>query len=276
MSTTDKVHLLKVSADPWTLSRQLSTDAPQCCEAGFACFKRLGRALIHNTTVTDLDLGNNAGRDKGVEDLAHELLVNAGLLSLDLTDNNVGLVGAEALAALAIRTESLTSLCLRANRLGDAGARAMAGAVGSSAMLRHLDLGGNGIGDAGAGHLADALRMVPPEGAAALRTLTLDNNHIGDDGAARFAVALKHNRSLQTLSLRCNRIQEKGEGWLAHATGGANLTRTVLLRTFDATKSFRFQSDVDALAAQVSGPGGSDAQQLDDHLWTEEHPLTSY
>eukprot|EP00747_Dinoflagellata_sp_TGD_P169159 gnl/TRDRNA2_/TRDRNA2_197396_c0_seq1.p1 gnl/TRDRNA2_/TRDRNA2_197396_c0~~gnl/TRDRNA2_/TRDRNA2_197396_c0_seq1.p1 ORF type:complete len:264 (+),score=31.36 gnl/TRDRNA2_/TRDRNA2_197396_c0_seq1:83-874(+) len=164
-----------------------------------ARFENAVALLLHDASVTTLDLGNSQLRDEGAQRLAVALERNASLTTLHLRINRVGDKGVEMLAAALEHHASLMTLDLFYNEIGDHGAESLAKVLEVSTSLTILHLGGNRIGDLGAEHLAAAL-----EHNTSLTTLHLGSNRIGDKGAERLAAALEHNTSVTTLDLDGN------------------------------------------------------------------------
>ena len=94
----------------------------------------------------------------------------------------------------------------------------------------------------------------------------LDGNRVSDEGAVHLARMLQRNSTLQVLRLRNTDIGKRGEGWLGRSTGGFQLGREVLLRSFDPLKSFGFTSEIGERSAQVQGPGGKDHDAMMNNL----------
>ncbi|TPX49357.1 hypothetical protein SeMB42_g01811 [Synchytrium endobioticum] len=120
----------------------------------------------------------------------------------------ISLVDCERLAAgLKGRMRCLHTLVLRTSRLDDHHARILCHALLDSTPIKHLDLSNNRIGDAGARGLAKVLASQQNSG---LCDLVLGNNRIGQIGAHSLGRCFTKNRTLQSLSLRLNRLGDVG------------------------------------------------------------------
>ena len=128
---------------------------------------------------------------------------------LDVADNSLGDAGVSALVAALCQPgcgAQLRFLGLAKNAIGDDGGCAIAGwlQLGGGA-LQHLELRDNGLADRAAAALAAVLR-----GPSALEHLSLFHNSVGRRGAAAPHLdALRANRTLGTLDLRLNLIDER-------------------------------------------------------------------
>ena len=191
----------------------------------------LCEALKSNDTVTSLNLSfNSLGREGGYA-LAEMLELNGSLVVLDCghcdltTDNVVALMSVlranELIASLSIQNcrtfsraediakhttrmldfnRNLVTLNFDRNHVGDEGAILFASVLeNKNKSLRNLHLSGNKIGVTG----AEALASLLIRGKCGLLTLDLSSNRICDDGAVAFGAALRANKVLRTLNLKC-------------------------------------------------------------------------
>ena len=140
--------------------------------------RALDRLARGDPTLTELDLSLldlfDGGSDAEVQRLATALVGNSTLTYLDLGDNSIGAEGARALAEMLPGNATLTTLYLGWNSIGPEGARALAELLPGNSTLKALDLYGNSIGAEGARALAEMLA-----GNSTLTTLDLSDNFIG-------------------------------------------------------------------------------------------------
>eukprot|EP00049_Salpingoeca_infusionum_P012652 m.232884 g.232884 ORF g.232884 m.232884 type:complete len:415 (-) comp15239_c0_seq1:237-1481(-) len=144
--------------------------------------------------------------DSDAKLIGDALLINTTVTSIFMGDNNIHARGAKALARGLKHNETLTGyLFMFKNSIGDHGAMAFADALQTNGYLRELNLQSNGIGDQGAAALAQALKNN-----ASLTHLYLNGNVIGDEGALALAGSLKLNECLESLDMRRNAMTEHG------------------------------------------------------------------
>ncbi len=125
----------------------------------------LGRSLLTNSSLKELDLSCNAGVTRyGAVSLAGGLAVNTGLQVLNAKGCSIGMAGATAMANMLRRNHSLTDLNLGGNpsdKRGAAvqcyGALAIALALRTNTTLRALRMPASGIEEAGATYMAHML-----------------------------------------------------------------------------------------------------------------------
>jgi Ran GTPase-activating protein (RanGAP) involved in mRNA processing and transport len=107
--------------------------------------KTLATALKKNTTVTELNLVNNAVGDEGASALADALKVNSSVTTIWLGGNRIRDEGAAALAdALKVNT-SMTIIFLSCNNFGKLGALALADALKVNTSVTYISLYDNAI-----------------------------------------------------------------------------------------------------------------------------------
>ncbi|EQB77572.1 protein NLRC3 [Camelus ferus] len=102
--------------------------------------KALGQALQLNTSLTSLDLQENAIGDEGASAVASALKANTALTALYLQVASIGALGAQALGEALAVNRTLEILDLRGNAIGVAGAKALANALKVNSSLRRLKL----------------------------------------------------------------------------------------------------------------------------------------
>lgn len=163
-------------------------------------FTPLSNALLLNRSVQKLSLLNNRLRDAGTQKLAHVLMTNTTLTSLNVAFNIIGVDGIRALAHALTRNTSLTRLMVGVNSFGVDGAQAIADMLRQNATLMYLNLVGCQIGPKGAQAIANALI----ENNSTLTSLDISNNMIEMQGLEAFAYVLMRNSTLSWLSISDN------------------------------------------------------------------------
>jgi Ran GTPase-activating protein (RanGAP) involved in mRNA processing and transport len=202
----------------------------------------LASSLASNGKLRELILnGNNIG-DKGVGALAESLAQNRLLRALSISENtSITETGARAISrilqsrtsglenlriniveggkiladALSIN-KSLVSLSLYCRRtdmsICDDGLRALAAGLSRNSTLQELELSGiTAITAAGLRSLKQYFRSP----LCALKTLFIQSINFGDEGAYALADALRHNKSLQSLSFFGEMGGITSKGWEA-------------------------------------------------------------
>jgi hypothetical protein len=100
----------------------------------------IARALLHNSSLQDLDLSNNRVGDCGGEAIAHALISNGTLRDLKLSNNILGTRGASAVAMALCTNSSLRCLDLSTVQLCEQTYTSLSKAVDTNKMLRTLIL----------------------------------------------------------------------------------------------------------------------------------------
>ena len=138
----------------------------------------LAEVLGKNKLLRTLDIGGNYNMGlEGIKAFAKALITNTTLTELNLSDNKISDEGGKALAeALKINT-TLTTLIILKNFISNEGAKAIAEVLKTNTTLTKIDLGENHIGVEGVDALVNALKRN-----TTLTTLILyDNNQIPFD-----------------------------------------------------------------------------------------------
>ncbi|XP_068162237.1 leucine-rich repeat-containing protein 45 isoform X2 [Antennarius striatus] len=163
----------------------------------------LGRALHHDTGVTELLLTDCMLTEEGAKLLLTGLFQNTTVKVLDLKGNNLRAEGAKVLGKLLTHNQSLNRLVLEWNALGvwDEGFSLFCEGLASNAGLQQLDLRNNQISHQGASELALALKFNDT-----LEVLDLRWNNVGLLGGRALLEALQRNQSLVQLELAGNNI----------------------------------------------------------------------
>lgn len=154
-------------------------------------------ALAGNTVVRTLSMWSNNITDGAP--FAALLRTNSTLTELDLGDNPWGAAGIASIVQALQQNDSLRELCLFDTKLLDDSAALVAAALARKCSLETIDLGWNHISDRGVLSLASALRSN-----RALKTLYLWKNKCTDEGALAIADMLMVNRTLTHVDLEHN------------------------------------------------------------------------
>ena len=140
------------------------------------------RAAGSNTTLTQLDIGENGIGAEGGGKLAHGFTINTTLTQLHIRRNLIGDEGGGKLADATIST-TLTQLDIGYNGIGAEGVGTLADALTMNTTLTQLDITWNAIGTEGGGKLADALTI---------NTTVTQLHIIGTKHLRELALALPH------------------------------------------------------------------------------------
>lgn len=103
----------------------------------------LRRLQQNDPSLVHLDLFSQDHQpigDEGAQAIAEALLENTSLSTLKLGDNNIGAEGAQAIAKTLRINTSLRTLWLGGNNIGDRGAEAIAVALQTNTTLQNLNL----------------------------------------------------------------------------------------------------------------------------------------
>eukprot|EP00019_Armaparvus_languidus_P004152 CAMPEP_0168604022 /NCGR_PEP_ID=MMETSP0420-20121227/15064_1 /TAXON_ID=498008 /ORGANISM="Pessonella sp." /LENGTH=292 /DNA_ID=CAMNT_0008643089 /DNA_START=46 /DNA_END=922 /DNA_ORIENTATION=- len=164
------------------------------CRVTDDSFAQFIEALKVNTTLTEIDFGENELGDEGAKYIGDVLKVNTTLKSILLYHNEIGDAGVSYIAEALKLNNTLNCIdfwsdecCL---------VLAIAEALKVNTVLTALLLPGNAIGDAGVKHFADVLKVN-----TTLTSLNVGGNQIGEDGVRDIAKALKVNSTLANIQL---------------------------------------------------------------------------
>ncbi|XP_078528711.1 NACHT, LRR and PYD domains-containing protein 3-like [Lissotriton helveticus] len=187
---------------------KLQTLRLNSCSFTASCFGDLASVLETNTSLTELNLGDNDKlTDTGVKKLCEGLkhpnckLQTLRLYGCSLTDSCC-----EDFASVLETNTSLTRLDLRWNELGDAGVKKLCeGLKHPNCKLQTLGMDGCSLTDSCCEDLASVL-----EKNTSLTELELHSNDLGDAGVKKLCEGLKHpNCKLQKLSLGFVRLSRE-------------------------------------------------------------------
>lgn len=162
------------------------------------------QALMHNSTLSTLDLRHCGIRDRGAELLMGSLEINRSLTSLNLESNLLGDDGVSFLAKGVLAGSRILTLCLGDNCFGPEGCKVIAEMLKQSLTLTSLMLRNSCFNDA-AQHLSEALSRN-----AALTSLDLSFNKLDGDFADAFVQGLAQNTTLRSLRLQGNNLGDQG------------------------------------------------------------------
>jgi len=193
----------------------------------------ISSALLVNSQIRSLNLGDNWLRDDGTHALAQVFSTNTALTSINLSDNRIGLPGVISLCQHLGENSTLAELSLKDNALTDRAAKELAEAFKQSGSLTKIDLSynefteeaGKFFGDMLNGHslLLDVnlkwnnLKAKGGRDVAAglssnqvLNRIDLGWNGLGDDGIKHVSEMLKQNAALTHLDISHNRVNPAG------------------------------------------------------------------
>ena len=176
----------------------------------------IANLMVHNTTLTVLDLLNCGLLDSGVKILFEGLKSNHSLKHLYLSANGVTPNGLQHINEYFKAVESaLETLFLGCNRIGNEGAKIVADFLPNT-KLKRLNLSSSRIGAEGMKYLSDALldnqciEMLDIGFMRATMDLGELGNYISDEGAVHLAAYLKATTKLVSLNITHNHITERG------------------------------------------------------------------
>jgi Ran GTPase-activating protein (RanGAP) involved in mRNA processing and transport len=122
--------------------------------------ERLLNLLVHNSSVTHLDLRDLRIYDDSAQHIAQLLQHNTHLLDINLSYNRIGAKGAKAIAEALKVNSTLESIDLSNTRIGPEGGKAVAEALKVNSTLQTIYLGiRNYIGEEGVKAIAEAIKL---------------------------------------------------------------------------------------------------------------------
>ena len=193
----------------------------------------ISSALLINTQIRSLNLGDNWLKDDGTHALATVFPTNTALTSINLSDNRIGLPGVMSICHHLGDNSTLAELSLKGNALTDRSARELSAAFTQSSSLTKVDLSYNEFSEesgkffgemlSGHAHLLDfnlkwnglkanGGRSVAKglESNQVLNKMDLGWNGLGDEGIKAVAEMLKQNAALTHLDVSHNRVNPDG------------------------------------------------------------------
>jgi len=171
-------------------------------------------ALLVNTQIRSLNLGDNWLRDDGTHAIAKVLTTNSSLTSVNLADNRIGLPGVISLCKHLQENSSLAELSLKGNELTDRAAVPLAEALKASTSLTKVDLSYNSFGEEAGRHFGEMLN-----GHSHLLDVNLKWNALKARGGAAVAEGLKSNQVLNRVDLGWNGLGDAGMKAVADMLG---------------------------------------------------------
>ena len=152
-----------------------------------------------------IDLENQELTDYDMDTIVKEVIKKGQCNKLWLPGNKITFVGASILAAGLQNNSTLERLFLYSNFLTDKGVKSLSTSLAmNNNVLKILNLQETEITDCGAEYLADMLKQN-----TMLTVLWLSKNKISDSGVHRLANSLAHyNHTLECLDLSKNRITD--------------------------------------------------------------------
>jgi Ran GTPase-activating protein (RanGAP) involved in mRNA processing and transport len=167
------------------------------------------QALLHNTTITELQFGATGVEAKILLDLMDVLSHNSRVTSV--TFEGLGVQGATAVASKLGSNQSIKTLKIEGNNIKEEGFNAICDALALNKTLESLDLSKNDLENVNTKHLADAMRAN-----SSLRKLSLRECRIFE-GYADFFASLADNHGLVELDYYFNDCEIAGLGKLLDA-----------------------------------------------------------
>jgi hypothetical protein len=212
-----------------TLS-DLKKNDPSKSDVNFANFplgeakvKKLCDALKENNTVQKLDLSNtncNAAAIRHVADTLSNSLVPSNIHTLILDNNPIGPAGARYIAQVLSSAKRLMTVKMNNCAIGDEGIIALVKGIDSgTTVLSNLEVGNNGAGDKAAQAVGQFLRHNE-----SLEGISLWKNGMTASGVKKLFEGVGVNRTLQWIGVGGNPIGAEGA---KHITAGLSTNQTL-------------------------------------------------
>jgi len=181
--------------------------------------RSLAECLQSNTTISSVDLSDNAIGNAGFAAIIEALHASSAITTLDFARNRIDSV--ECLQSIRIEfNKKLEELDLSENYLGLEAIHQLSEGLQPNSSVTRVDLSNNQVDDEGAESLANLIRFN-----STLRELVLKTNIIGPKGAEALASAMRANDTLRLLNLRSNKVGDEGvEGFAKVIEGSERLT----------------------------------------------------
>ncbi|XP_028513893.1 leucine-rich repeat-containing protein 74B isoform X1 [Exaiptasia diaphana] len=167
--------------------------------------KAMAIALVLNTSITSLDLHDNALEPDGGTYIADMLKENCFVQELDISSNNIGNKGCQAICEMLQVNTNLQKLDLSDNKLTDKESQYIADAMRGNEKLLWLDLSNNRFSENSGENLG--LGIVSND---SLEYLNLSWNHIRKKGAIQISHGIRSNCTLKTINLSYNGFTDDG------------------------------------------------------------------
>lgn len=152
---------------------------------------------------------------------AKMLKVNTTLKELHLQKYDMRDFGMTRLAENLMHNNTLTYLDLSCNRITRDGILELSKVLKNNTAIETLDLGFNRLEDDGAMHIADALSTLNTN----LKTLVVTSNNIGSKGLCALADSLKMNRTLTSIYIWGNKLEEPAAIAFANLIDSGRITK---------------------------------------------------
>jgi len=156
----------------------------------------------NNPTLSHINLTNESLYTSHISILCQSLLHNTTVTNLNLTSNFI--IDTIAISRYMKVTTSLTYLNLGCNEITGEGSKSLFQALGYNKTLKSLNLDHNPIEIEGARYLAECLRVNET-----LQILHLEGTKLESPGIIELANSMIHNESLKTLDLMGNTVEEE-------------------------------------------------------------------
>ena len=134
--------------------------------------------------------------------LSAAIALNSSLTHVDLSDNALGDDGAAALAQAFLHNTSIEKVLLGSTKMAWKGGEAWGKTLETNRSIKHLEMPQNRISDRACGRVIAALRNN-----ANIHTLNLSDNQLGSRVAAELARVLAKNHTLTHLDLSWNHLR---------------------------------------------------------------------
>jgi hypothetical protein len=207
--------------EPIRLSIYLQTINFQNAGVGNNGAKELSDALRDNKSVQKLNLSGNLITEIGIGSIASMLAINSTLTNLDLSNNALSDESMRILSEQALKTNTslnLKRLTLNQNTIGDKGIEFLVDAFIANLRLRlieALELAHNQLGDGGCEFIARLIDNQTQIGSVIMSVLDIGYNNIGNDGAKAIAKVMSSNKNIKEINLEFNQIGYQGTKDLA-------------------------------------------------------------
>ena len=168
----------------------------------------LGRVLYSDTTLAELNLGDNQLGPEGTMTLIQPLLsANTSLTYLSLENNRIAPKGAKHLAQLLRNNKTILELNLSHNDIGARGIKTLAKGMDSNTALQRLHLSHNHLGAPGIRQLTSVLKKNQRH---AVTFLNVSSNQATENGAQAVKEWLLYDKTLETIWLSSNDLGPAG------------------------------------------------------------------
>jgi Ran GTPase-activating protein (RanGAP) involved in mRNA processing and transport len=206
--------------------------------------------LRSNKTVIDLDISKNKLSDSSCSEIAASLVAQQALRRLVLEGNPFTENGLQLICNV-IPSTNLQVLKVGKISLGEVGANSVAKMLmNSNCTLRKLDLRSCNLASIGTSILSEAIVLNK-----SLETLCLGKNNIDDSAVQYIVAAIRDNDSLLSLDLQYNPITDTGAKAIAKCLDENNYSiRRIKLRHCDEISTSMKEMLLDILLVNSYGP----------------------